>query len=393
MATPQQLENTRKAANQEALDAIDASEKVLAEESANKEDQEEGPTNEDFDRARNYRYPLNVSDSFPATIIFKVIQVDGTDLFEVSGIKKIYNDALEVFGLADEEKETVADQNVNSKDKKRIITDSKAKPKELISYENNTGGNEMGRITMPLQSRLTYADVANYDPNASLGIMGGLGEDAALGRNPFEGANAGGSLTSAASALVSQVLAKSAGALLGGATALVPGQNIISKGVTAGLGAATAGVLAAGSGPANAAASATRIASAPNYRTLFQNVSIRAPFVFDFKLVATSKEESKEIKNIIKMFRQELYPEKITAGASGVPIAYKFPNLFEIEVRNRFGNNPGFKIQRCYLREVQTTFNENVGMFDDGEFISVTLNLSFVEIVALDKEKIRSGAY
>ena len=362
-------------------------EQVLAQETAaEKEDTDKGPTKEDLQRQRNYRYPLSLSESFPATIIFKVIKIDGVDHFETAGIKKIYNQAKEVLGFADKESESVADQNVDQDTKAKIVADSNEKPKELVSYENNTGGEEMGRITLPLQNRLSYSDVANYDPNATVGILGGLGEDLALGRNPFEGANQGGSLTTAAGALAAQALAKVAAAGVGfgaGAAASKLGGGIV--------GGLVGGSL--GEGLGTAAQSATRVATAPNYRTMFQNVSIRAPFVFDFKLVPSSSEEMYEIKNIVKMFREELYPEKITAGASGVPIAYKFPNLFEIEVRNRFGSNPGFKIQRCYLREVQTTFNENFGMMADGNFNSVTLSLSFVEIVALDKQKVSDGGY
>lgn len=380
-----QAEANRKA--EEAIRAEENGERVLAQEkAAEKEDTDKGPTKEDIQRQRNYRYPLSLSENFPATVIFKVIKIDGINVFEASGIKKVYNQAKELLGLDDSETESVADQNTNQDEKIKIIADSNEKPKELVSYENNTGGEELGRITLPLQNRLAYADVANYDPNASVGVIGALAEDAALGRNPFEGANQGGSLTSAAGALVANALAKVSGAAIGAAAGAV-GSKIG--------GAIVGGVVGGnlGEGVGTAAQSATRVTAAPNYRTLFQNVSIRAPFVFDFKLVPTSSAEMNEIKNIVKMFREELYPEKITAGASGVPIAYKFPNVFEIEVRNRFGTNPGFKIQRCYLREVQTTFNENFGMMTDGNFNSVTLSLSFVEIVALDKQKVSDGGY
>ena len=92
------------------------------------------------------------------------------------------------------------------------------------------------------------------------------------------------------------------------------------------------------------------------------------------------------------MFREELYPEKIPIGASGVPLAYKFPNMFEIEILNRFKKTLGFKYQRCYLRSVQVTFNESTpGLFSDGEFIEASLSLDFDEIVALDKQKIKLG--
>ena len=109
-------------------------------------------------------------------------------------------------------------------------------------------------------------------------------------------------------------------------------------------------------------------------------------------MIANSPEEARAIKNIVQMFREELYPEKVPIGNSGVPLAYKYPNVFEIEVKNRQGGNPGFKIQRCYLQKVDTTFNETAdGMFNDGSFIEVGIALGFTEIVALDKDKVRQG--
>jgi hypothetical protein len=75
-----------------------------------------------------------------------------------------------------------------------------------------------------------------------------------------------------------------------------------------------------------------------------------------------------------------------------VPLGYKFPNMFEIDIKNRFGENPAFKIQRCYLRDIQTSFNATAaGMHTDGQFIEVDISLSFQEIVALDKAKVREG--
>lgn len=137
--------------------------------------------------------------------------------------------------------------------------------------------------------------------------------------------------------------------------------------------------------------SATRITSAPNQRTLFQQVGIRT-FVFTFKMIANNREEAQEVKNIVKFFRQELYPEKILIGESEIPLAYKFPNMFEIDIKNRYGDNPAFKIQRCYLRDVQTSFNSTAtGMHEDGNFVEVDISLSFQEITALHKQQIRDG--
>ena len=252
-----------------------------------------------------------------------------------------------------------------------------------MSYENNTGGVDIGSITLPLQNPLRYADVVNYG-SAKLGLVAGA-ESALLGQNPFEGAtdNAGG-LTSAGSAMAAKLIARNAAGIA------AAGAGLVSGGLAGGiLGAAAAGGI--GEGLEGSVSSATRITGAPNERTLFESVQIR-PFQFDFTMIANSREEARAVKSIIQMFRQELYPEKIAIGASGVPLAYKFPNIFQIEVKNRFGDNPGFKFQRCYLKDVQTTFNNTAnGMYEDGSFIEAQLSLQFIEIVALDKQKVRQG--
>jgi len=101
-----------------------------------------------------------------------------------------------------------------------------------------------------------------------------------------------------------------------------------------------------------------------------------------------------QIRNIVKFFREELYPEKISLGETGVPLGYEFPNMFEIDVVNKDGSNPAFNIQRCYLRDVTTSFNgASSGMYYDGNFIEVDISLRFQEAVALDKEKVKNRGY
>ena len=289
-------------------------------------------------------------------------------------------------GAFGQTQESLGEEQVSSKEQKQIIEDSNVKQSELVSYENNTGGEEYGTITLPLQKSLKYSDVAQYK-GASLGVMGGIGEDVLSGKNPFAGmSNANGQLGKTASALAAKMVAKNAGAALGVAAGSLKGAP----------GAILGGAVGSGLGDQaeTAVSSATRIASAPNIRTLFEQVDLRN-FTFDFKMIATSPQESVAIRNIVKMFRQELYPEKIALGTSGVPLGYKFPNVFEIEIKNRYSglnSNPGFKIQRCYLKNVETTFNETAtGLFSDGNFVEVSVSLSFTEIVTLDKQKVRDG--
>ena len=361
-------------------------EQVLARKTSKDDQTAEKPSRDEQDANRNYRYPLDMNDDYPIAIKFQAFKVDGIDLFEATGITKVAKQVIGIF--QDTEKESTADENTDTEQKTRIIADSKNKPKELITIEKKKRGTPWGRVTLPMMAPLRYLDQANYTSTA-LGIAGGAAEQAAFGQDPFAGATENSQLKSVASSLVAQAIASASGAALGaGIGALIPGGGIG--------GAALAGLAGAGSGLGQslggAASSATRILSAPNLRTLFTGVDIREPFAFDFKMVATSAEENQEIKNIIKFFRQELYPEMIPLGTSGVPLAYKYPNVFEIEIVNRFGENPGFRILRSYLRNVQTTFNEqSSGMFRDGQFVEVTMSLTFVEITALDKQKVREG--
>ena len=357
---------------------------VIAQETANDDENPtpEQPTQDQTDANRNFKFPLSIGSEYPARIIFRVIKIEGEDVLAKLGISKETVDAaLDFIGLT----ESKADETVDGETKKEIIEDSNKKQKELVSYQNNTGGETLGTITLPLQKALNYSDAAQYD-TVDLGVLGAISEDGLQGRNALAGmSNADGSLQQAIGGLGAQLLAKNATGLLGAGAGLLTGGGVGGAGVGAILG----GALDTGLG--GAVGGATRIASAPNARSLFKSVGMRK-FSFDFQMVANSPEEQKQIKAIVKMFRQELYPEKIAIGSSGVPLGYKFPNLFEIEVKNKFGQNPGFKIQRCYLENVTTAFNETSrGMYSDGQFIDVSVAVTFVEIVALDKQKVRLG--
>lgn len=398
-------------------------ETVIAEESLpdNENEQATDPSVEALEASRKYKYPLTLSANYPARIIFKAIKVDGVDLAEKIGsgfsslLKGIGSAAYNATplgltagavgaGLAtgvvgagaaavgktlaqgrNDESATasVADEGVDAETKQDIAQSEKEVEQSLMSYENNGPGVEVGQVTLPLPRDLRFSDAAQYE-TANLGTIGGALEGALEGQNPFTGATQQGQFLTTASALAAQAIAKGVGEATGAAIGAAVG-----RGPGAILGTSVAGNTFDGMSPA--VRSATRIATAPNQRTLFSQVNIRN-FAFAFKMIANNEQEAREIKNIVKFFRQELYPEKIPLGESGVPLGYKFPNMFEIDIKNRFGENPAFKIQRCYLRDIQTSFNATAaGMHTDGQFIEVDISLSFQEIVALDKAKVREG--
>ena len=133
----------------------------------------------------------------------------------------------------------------------------------------------------------------------------------------------------------------------------------------------------------------TGVTTNPNQRSLFKQVNMRE-FQFNFKMIARSKAEQNQIKNIVKFFRSKLYPEDIpvTVGGQEISLGYNFPNKFNIEFEYD-GETIAHKVKPCFLRAVDTTYNASQMAFhDDGEFLEVDINLNFTETVTLSKKDI-----
>ena len=141
----------------------------------------------------------------------------------------------------------------------------------------------------------------------------------------------------------------------------------------------------------------------PNTRAIFRSVNLRE-FGFTFKLQPTTKRESDEITNIIKFFRTELYPETIREAATGLPIAYRFPNKMDIKLaygadefdpRGRGATKRlATKIKRCYLKNFSATYNSSgMSFMEGGEFAEVDLSMTFMEESTLDKNDIVNEGY
>ena len=247
----------------------------------------------------------------------------------------------------------------------------------LTSYENYAKGKLVGTVTLPLQRGLTYNDASTYNQGATNFGQGIIGAAGSL----ISGEN--GELNQASGGLLSQVLSRVVGLGAGAAVGKVAGMT--------GLGAIAGGL---GIDPlANFAKEASRVTLNPNLRTLFEGVQIRS-FPMAFRMVAKSEQEAREVKNIVKFLRAEVYPE-VSDASSDIPFGYKFPNVFDIQIKDASGSNPAFKIQRCYLNSVTTTFNQTAtGMYKGAEnnyFIEVDLQLEFIEVMTMDKGKVEGG--
>ena len=131
---------------------------------------------------------------------------------------------------------------------------------------------------------------------------------------------------------------------------------------------------------------ATGQAINPNTVLQFSNTNIRN-FSFQFKMVASSEAESRTIKEIIKGFRVNLYPEKDQETS----MIFKYPNIWDINFFTSKGEGTDLpNLAQCYLTEVNTGYNgTGNSWFGDGKSPSeVSLTLSFREFKALDKDDI-----
>lgn len=140
----------------------------------------------------------------------------------------------------------------------------------------------------------------------------------------------------------------------------------------------------------------------PNTKSQFTGVQLRQ-LTFAWRFIATSRRESREIKNIINFFRTEMYPEEILASREGtsyidgLPIGFKFPNKFRVKVQSYDTTRRGWKqfgpkYKLMYLRNVTTNFNDGtMGLHDDGDPVMYSLNCSFQEESTISKQDVEGG--
>ena len=147
-----------------------------------------------------------------------------------------------------------------------------------------------------------------------------------------------------------------------------------------------------GQGMRGAVSSATRVSVNPNTRAIFDSVPLRE-FTFTFKMIPSSRAETTAITNIIKFFRENLYPEVITMG--DIPAGYKFPHVFTIDLKYK-DKNLATKILPSYIKTFNATYNASgMGFLSDGEgggdFSEVDITMTFMESGTLHKQLVKDG--
>ena len=242
--------------------------------------------------------------------------------------------------------------------------------------EDNLKQIESKRIALYLPRAIQIQDTVTYDNAFQLGLIGGAIE-AGLG-NTAGGIGAGlGAAAAEASGVVNTLLGRTGG------------MSSEAAGILSGKVAAK--IPFVGDAAGGAVRSRTRLTTNPNTRALFKDVPIRN-FSFAFQLIPTSRSEALMIENIIKTFREELYPEALTAG--GINIGYRFPNRFLIKVKYNNRDIKGIRFLPVYMQSFNATYNSATGgMHPDGRFSGVDISMAFTETRAIAKADVREGGY
>jgi hypothetical protein len=138
---------------------------------------------------------------------------------------------------------------------------------------------------------------------------------------------------------------------------------------------------------------ASQVTVNPNSRQTFEGVNTRT-FSFSFSMIPTTSNESRAIKDIVKFFRTQLYPESI--DEAGISMGYKFPERFLIHMMCD-GKQIFHRIKPSYLTSVNVKYNNGKQVFfndpKDGDVspYQTELSLSFTESTRLVRQDIEGN--
>jgi hypothetical protein len=118
----------------------------------------------------------------------------------------------------------------------------------------------------------------------------------------------------------------------------------------------------------------------PNMELLFKGVQLRS-FNFSFNLAPRDKNESREVKNIIRTFKKSMAARSSSGAGAGLFISS--PNIFQLEYRSGNIKHPflhSFKPCALLNMGVDYTGSGSYATYEDATPVHMKLNLSFQEI-------------
>ena len=324
-------------------------------------------------RARKLKFPLDTKNTpYEAKIKFTAREVESFDvnfLFDLAGQRTTNTPVTPGDELS--ELDRIAER--------KFLFDgiNAANNGTALGGEINKGtgqtlksGNH-GSATLYLPQAIQITDQAAYS-NTNLGIMGGATQQA----------------LAQGSAILPTLMTEAKDTAASIIDVIVNGRGDTRD--LAKLAVNRASKMLPGQGMRGAVSSATRVSINPNTRAIFDSIPLRE-FTFTFKMIPTSKEETRVIKNIIKFFRENLYPEVITMG--DIPAGYKFPHVFTIDLKYK-DKDIATKILPSYIKTFNATYNASgMGFLEGGDFSEVGITMTFMESGTLHKELVQKEGY
>lgn len=151
-----------------------------------------------------------------------------------------------------------------------------------------------------------------------------------------------------------------------------------------------AAALGLAKGPnAGMVSAATGLAFNPRKEQVFKGVDFRT-FQFDYQFFPRSSAESRNVLNIIKMFKVHMHPEFKDSNK----FLYIYPSEFDISYFSNGSENKAIhKHTSCVLTEMSVNYTPNgqFTAFPDGTPTQINLQLTFRELAQLDKDLIQGG--
>ena len=212
-----------------------------------------------------------------------------------------------------------------------------------------TGGPQ---IALPAPGSLAFSDAVTYNDSSELGVRGAMTAGAA-GKIASDGLSLD-TLTGVAGDAFSKLKSAITGNSIGG----------IMQGI-----AAATGI---GDNYKSAISIGTGTTINKNITTEFTSTNTRV-FTFDFQLIPQNSAESNSIRDIVKAFRENVYPE-------GNEFQLKYPPKWEIKY-TKLKNVP--TIGEVYLTQVNTSYNTSMNIWrSDGSPVETSIQLQFMETKA-----------
>lgn len=191
--------------------------------------------------------------------------------------------------------------------------------------------------------------------------------------------------------------------------------NNILTSIAGGLAKEAQGVVSAGA----TAAVTDRIGAVINNHkaVIYQGPGGFRVFNYNFSMIPESENEAKEIKNIVRFFKEAMHPEVgqfgytagsrpdgsdrtfgFISGQTNSSLLFAYPDEFSIEIipnstRGGRTNEKLFKIDKCFLENISVDYTTQgaTTFFDTGDPVTTTISLQFKETTVMTRNKIREG--